>query len=180
MAPLNHRLGRDERRPQGPRINQRIRAPEIRLIGADGAQLGCMAPHVALRIAEQAGLDLVEISPRAEPPVCKIMDYGKFKFEQAKKKQPAKQSTTKEMKFRPKTEEHDLDFKVKHIQRFLSEGNKVRLVVQFRGREIVHPEVGRQVLDRVVAAVAEVAVVEMSSRMEDRRMVLILAPKAKN
>jgi translation initiation factor IF-3 len=182
---MNGRPGRDDRRrPQGDRlrINHRIRVPEVRVIGADGEQLGVMATHEALRLAEQSGVDLVEISPRAFPPVCRVMDYGKYKYEQAKKKQQARKHAStveiKEIKFRPKTEDHDMDFKVKHVRRFLEEGNKVRLVIVFRGREITHPQTGVNVLNRVVEATQDIASVEVNPNMEGRRMVMILAPKA--
>jgi translation initiation factor IF-3 len=172
----------DRRRPEaGLRINNRIRVPEIRVIADDGAQLGILPTHEALRMAEERGLDLVEISPRAFPPVCRIMDYGKYKYEQAKKKQQARKHAStveiKEIKFRPKTEEHDMDFKVKHVRRFLEEGNKVRLVVVFRGREITHPQTGMAVLNRVVEATTDIAGVEVTPNMEGRRMVMIIAPK---
>jgi translation initiation factor IF-3 len=172
----------DRRRPEaGLRINHRIRVPEIRVIADDGAQLGILPTHEALRMAEERGLDLVEISPRAFPPVCRIMDYGKYKYEQAKKKQQARKHAStveiKEIKFRPKTEEHDMDFKVKHVRRFLEEGNKVRLVVVFRGREITHPQTGMAVLNRVVEATTDIAGVEVTPNMEGRRMVMIIAPK---
>jgi translation initiation factor IF-3 len=177
--------GRDDRRrPQGDRlrINHRIRVPEVRVIGEDGEQLGVMPTHEALRLAEERGVDLVEISPRAFPPVCRVMDYGKYKYEQAKKKQQARKHAStveiKEIKFRPKTEEHDMDFKVKHVRRFLEEGNKVRLVIVFRGREITHPQTGLAVLNRVVDATADLSGVEVTPNMEGRRMVMILAPKA--
>src|SRR5215468_10139682 len=171
----------DRRRPeQGLRINHRIRVPEIRVI-LEEEQLGIMPTHEALRLAEERGVDLVEISPRAFPPVCKVMDYGKYKYEQAKKKQQARKHAStveiKEIKFRPKTEEHDMDFKVKHVRRFLEEGNKVRLVVVFRGREITHPQTGMAVLNRVVEATADIAGVEVTPNMEGRRMVMIIAPK---
>jgi translation initiation factor IF-3 len=177
-------MGRDDRRrPQsGLRINNRIRVPEIRVIRDDGEQLGVLPTHEALRLAEERGLDLVEISPRAFPPVCKIMDYGKYKYEQSKKKQQARKHAstveTKEIKFRPKTEDHDMDFKVKHVRRFLEGGNKVRLAVVFRGREITHPQTGMNVLNRVVEATADIAGVEVTPNMEGRRMVMIIAPKA--
>ena len=177
-------MGRDDRRrPQsGLRINNRIRVPEIRVIRDDGEQLGVLPTHEALRLAEERGLDLVEISPRAFPPVCKIMDYGKYKYEQSKKKQQARKHAstveTKEIKFRPKTEGHDMDFKVKHVRRFLEGGNKVRLAVVFRGREITHPQTGMNVLNRVVEATADIAGVEVTPNMEGRRMVMIIAPKA--
>jgi translation initiation factor IF-3 len=171
----------DRRRPEaGLRINHRIRVPEIRVI-FDEEQLGIMPTHEALRLAEEKGLDLVEISPRAFPPVCRIMDYGKYKYEEAKKKQQAKKRSstveTKEIKFRPKTEEHDMDFKVKHVRRFLETGNKVRLAVVFRGREITHPQTGMAVLNRVVERCADIATVEATPNMEGRRMIMVIAPR---
>ena len=171
----------DRRRPEGGlRINQRIRVPEIRVIFEE-EQLGVMPTHEALRLAEEKGLDLVEISPRAFPPVCRIMDYGKYKYEEAKKKQQAKKKAstveTKEIKFRPKTEEHDMDFKVKHVRRFLEAGNKVRLAVVFRGREITHPQTGMAVLNRVVERCNDLATVEATPNMEGRRMIMVIAPK---
>jgi translation initiation factor IF-3 len=174
--------GDDRRRPQGGlRINHRIRVPEVRVIADEGEQLGVLPTHEALRLAEERGLDLVEISPRAFPPVCKIMDYGKYKYEQAKKKQQARKHAStveiKEIKFRPKTEGHDMDFKVKHVRRFLEGGNKVRLAVVFRGREITHPQTGMNVLNRVVEATQDLATVEVTPNMEGRRMIMIIAPK---
>ncbi len=171
----------DRRRPEaGLRINHRIRVPEIRVI-LEEEQLGIMATHEALRLAEEKGLDLVEISPRAFPPVCRIMDYGKYKYEEAKKKQHARKKAstveTKEIKFRPKTESHDMDFKVKHIRRFLEGGNKVRLAVVFRGREITHPKTGMNVLNRVVELCSDIATVEATPNMEGRRMIMVISPK---
>src|SRR5690242_16048752 len=171
----------DRRRPeQQYRINHRIRVPEIRVI-LDEEQLGIMPTHEALRLAEEKGLDLVEISPRAFPPVCRIMDFGKFKYEESKKKQQTRRKAstveTKEIKFRPKTEEHDMDFKVKHVRRFLEEGNKVRLAVVFRGREITHPQTGMAVLNRVVERCNDIATVEATPNMEGRRMIMVIAPK---
>jgi translation initiation factor IF-3 len=163
-------------------VNRRIRVPQVRVIGADGSQLGVLETSDALRRAEESGLDLVEVSPKAMPPVCKIMDYGKFKYENSKKTKDARKhqstTTTKEIKFRPKTDDHDFDFKVKHIRRFLMEGNKAKLVVIFRGREIVHPETGQDVLKRVVAATTDIAQVEQAPMMEGRRMLMIVAPRA--
>jgi translation initiation factor IF-3 len=180
VRPPGGRFG-DRRRPeQGLRINHRIRVPEVRVI-AEEEQLGILPTHEALRLAEERGLDLVEISPRAFPPVCRIMDYGKYKYEEAKKKQQARKRAstveTKEIKFRPKTEEHDMAFKVKHIRRFLEGGNKVRLAVVFRGREITHPKTGMNVLDRVVELCADIATVEATPNMEGRRMIMVIAPK---
>lgn len=148
---------------------------------AEEEQLGVLPTHEALRLAEERGLDLVEISPRAFPPVCRIMDYGKYKYEEAKKKQQARKRAstveTKEIKFRPKTEEHDMAFKVKHVRRFLEEGNKVRLAVVFRGREITHPQTGMAVLNRVVDMCNDIATVEATPNMEGRRMIMVIAPK---
>ena len=135
----------------------------------------------ALKLAEEAGLELVEVNPRAVPPVCKIMDFGKFKYETSKKEKASRkhQSTIvlKEIKLRPKTDEHDFDFKVKHIRRFLAEGNKCKLVIVFRGREIVHPETGQAMLDQVVKNVADIAMVEQRPMMEGRRMVMVIGPR---
>ena len=135
-----------------------------------------------MRLAEEQGLELVEVNPRAAPPVCKIMDFGKFKYETSKKEKASRkhQSTIllKEIKLRPKTDDHDLDFKVKHIRRFLSEGNKCKLVTVFRGREIVHPETGQAMLDSVMKMVADIATVEQRAMMEGRRMVMVIGPKA--
>ena len=152
------------------------------MIGADGSQVGIVQTHEALRMAEELGLDLVEVSPRAVPPVCRIMDFGRFKYQESKKEKASRkhQSTVviKEIKFRPKTDTHDLDFKLKHIRRFLGEGNKVRLMIVFRGREIVHPETGQAVLDVVSKEVAEIAAIEQKPSMEGRRMVMILGPRS--
>src|SRR3569623_430229 len=171
----------DRRRPeQGLRINHRIRVPEVRVI-TEEEQLGVLPTHEALRLAEERGLDLVEISPRAFPPVCKIMDYGKYKYEEAKKKQHARKRAstveTKEIKFRPKTEEHDMAFKVKHVRRFLEGGNKVRLAVVFRGREITHPQTGMNELNRVGEMCSDMASGEATPNMEGRRMIMVIAPK---
>jgi translation initiation factor IF-3 len=172
----------ERRRPDnnGHRINHRIRVPEVRVI-FEGDQLGVMPTHQAQALAQEKGFDLVEISPAAAPPVCRIMDYGKFKFEEAKKKRQQRKGTTvfetKEIKFRPKTDEHDMDFKVKHIRRFLEEGNKVRLAVVFRGREMAHPQTGKAVLDRVVVRCSDIATVEVTPNLEGRRMIMLIAPK---
>lgn len=163
-----------------PRVNRRIRVPEIRVIGEDGEQLGVMPTIQALRRAEMANLDLVEVQPRAKPPVCKIMDYGKYKYEQARKlaesKKKQQQIELKEVKFRPKTGEHDFEVKVKNLKRFLEKGNKGKVTVMFRGREIVHPEMGREMLNKVIATLGEEAVVEQHPRLEGRQMVMIVAP----
>ena len=151
------------------------------MIGADGSQVGIVPTPQAIRMAEEQGLELVEVSPRAAPPVCRIMDFGKFKYETAKKEKAAKkhQSTivVKEIKLRPKTDDHDFDFKVKHIERFLKEGNKCKLVVQFRGREIVHPETGQSMLQAVLKYLGDLAQVEQMPSMEGRRMVMLIGPR---
>jgi translation initiation factor IF-3 len=153
----------------------------VRVIGADGSQVGIIPTQDALRLAEEAGLELVEVNPRAAPPVCKIMDFGKFKYETSKKEKASRrhQSTIvlKEIKLRPKTDDHDFDFKVKHIRGFLSEGNKCKLVIVFRGREIVHPETGQAMLDKVVKSLGDSAMVEQRPMMEGRRMVMIVGPR---
>jgi len=132
-------------------------------------------------MAEEQGMDLVEVSPRAVPPVCRIMDFGRFKYQESKKEKASRrhQATVviKEIKFRPKTDTHDLDFKLKHIRRFLGEGNKVRLMIVFRGREIVHPETGQAMLDLVSKEVAEISVIEQKASLEGRRMVMVLGPR---
>lgn len=155
--------------------------PEVRVIGAEGNQLGIMPTDEAMRLAEEAGFDLVEVSPKAVPPVCRIMDYGKFKYEQSKQQAKAKkhQSTVilKEVKFRPKTDDHDFDFKVRHIRRFLQEGNKAKLVIIFRGREIVHPETGQEMLKNVYNACSDIGQIEQNPIMEGRRMLMVIAPR---
>jgi translation initiation factor IF-3 len=162
------------------RTNRRIRARELRVIGPEGEQLGVIPLEVALAKAAEYGLDLVEVSPMAKPPVCKIMDYGKFKYEAKKKASEAKKKQTvvklKEVKFRPKTEEHDYNFKVKAVREFLAEGNKARITVMFRGREITHREIGQAILTRIGNELKEIAVIEQSPRLEGRLLFMILAP----
>jgi translation initiation factor IF-3 len=171
----------DRRRPSAEhRVNNRIRVPEVRVI-YEGEQLGVMPTHQALIAAQDKGFDLVEISPNASPPVCRIMDYGKFKFEEAKKKRQQRKSAatfeTKEIKFRPKTDDHDMDFKVKHVRRFIEEGHKVRLLVVFRGREMAHPQLGKAVLDRVVDRCKDISIVEAAPNLEGKRMTMLIAPR---
>ncbi|ADO75555.1 Translation initiation factor IF-3 [Stigmatella aurantiaca DW4/3-1] len=153
------------------------------MVGADGGQLGVMPIEAALERARTEGLDLVEISPMASPPVCKLMDYGKFKYEEKKKAAESKRAQVviqlKEVKLRPKTEEHDYEFKVRNMRRFLEEGNKAKVVIQFRGREITHREQGTVILNDVAQDLKDVGVVEQPPRMEGRLMFMILAPTAK-
>jgi translation initiation factor IF-3 len=151
------------------------------VIADSGAQLGIMAPHEALRIARDQSLDLVEISATAQPPVCKIMDYGKYCYQQSKRQHEAKKRqhhvAMKEVKFRPNVDEHDYEFKKNHVLRFLGEGDKVKATVMFRGREITHSDIGRAILDRLIQDVAEAGQVENRARMEGNTMAVILAPK---
>jgi translation initiation factor IF-3 len=162
-------------------VNEQIRAPMVLVVGEDGKQLGVMAISDALRLAREAGLDLVEVAPQARPPVCRIMDYGKFKFEKSKKEREARkkqhQSQVKEIKLRPKIEEHDLAYKLRHVRRFLEHRDKVKITVRFRGREITHPELAEALLQRVVEEVEDLASVESGPRMEGRTMTLVLAPR---
>ncbi len=168
-------------RETGPRINDRIRAPEIRLIGADGENVGVVTPARAMQMAEEAGLDLVEISPTAVPPVCKIMDFGKFKYETQKREAEARKKQKiieiKEIKFRPGTDTHDYDVKMRSVVKFLEEGDKVKVTLRFRGREMAHQELGLELLKRVEADVAEIGKIESFPRLEGRQMVMMVAPK---
>ncbi len=168
-------------RETGPRINDRIRAPEIRLIGADGENVGVVTPSRAMQMAAEAGLDLVEISPTAVPPVCKIMDFGKFKYEQQKKEAEARKKQKiieiKEIKFRPGTDTHDYDVKMRSVKKFLEEGDKVKITLRFRGREMAHQELGLELLKRVAADVETVAKIENMPKLEGRQMVMMIAPK---
>ncbi len=163
------------------RVNRQIRISPVRVIGADGSQLGIMEVDKALALAEESGLDLVEVAATARPPVVRVMDYGKFKFEAAKQARQAKKKQhiieLKEVKFRPGIEEHDFDTKTRHARRFLGEGNKVKVTLMFRGRQIAHPELGFAVVERVSTHLADVAKVESSAKMEGKSLTMILAPK---
>lgn len=162
-------------------INWGIRAQEVRVIDSDGKQAGIMPLKEAMRIAEEQGLDLVEVAPNANPPVCRVMNYGKYKYQQSKRSQEARKHQTviqvKEVKLRPRTEEHDFQFKIRHAKRFLSEGNKVKISILFRGRELAHPEFGRDMLNRFLEEVKDLMVVEQAPRLEGRNMVMVVAPK---
>ena len=158
-----------------------IRAREVRVVDDEGGQLGILAIGEALAAAEQRGLDLVEVAPEAQPPVCRIMDYGKYKYQQSKRAAEAKKKQTrveiKEVKMRPNTEEHDFLFKVKNARRFLEEGNKVKVTVMFRGREVTHPEFGRRLVERMITEVADIGQPESQAGMAGRFMTLVIAPK---
>ena len=170
-------LARDQR------TDRRIRAKEVRVVGSAGEQLGVLPIEVALAKAAAEGLNLVEVNPMAKPPVCKIMDYGRFKFEEKKKANETKKKQVvvklKEVKMRPKTEDHDYETKVRHAREFIEEGNKAKITVMFRGREITHREIGTQLLDEVVQDLKEIAVVEQTPRLEGKQMFMILAPNPK-
>ena len=161
-----------------PRINERIQEAEVRVIGSDGSQLGVMSPETAIERAVEEGLDLVEVAPGSRPPVCRIMDYGRYKYEQKKKSGKGKghAASLKEIKLRPRTDDHDLDFKLKNARRFLMDGDKVKVTVMYRGREMVHREIGRRQLDRVTEMLGALAAVENPPRMEGRFLSMILVP----
>ncbi len=158
-----------------------IRISPLRVIAPDGEQLGIMSVDEALAAADARGLDLVEVAPMARPPVCRIMDFGKFKFEQAKAARAAKKKQRsidlKEIKFRPGIDEHDFEFKCRHAKEFLAEGNKVKVTMMFRGRQMAHPELGKDVLDRVAEFLGEVGKVEQEARLEGKNMTMLMTPK---
>ncbi len=162
------------------RINRAIRVKEVRVIDPEGKQLGILPIFEALRVAANYELDLVEVSPKSEPPVCRIMDYGKFKYQQQKKAHDAKKKQAivhiKEVKMRPKTEEHDFQFKLRHIERFLKEGNKIKVTVVFRGRELAHPDLGRNIINRIIEGTKEIGRVEQEAKFEGRNFVMVLGP----
>ncbi len=180
-TPIRKPMRSPERESSGPRINDAIRAREVRLIDETGENVGVVARFDAQKRAEDAGLDLVEISPDAEPPVCKILDYGKFKYQEQKKAAEARKTQkiveVKEIKMRPSIDDHDYDVKLKSMRRFFEEGDKVKVTLRFRGREMAHMQLGMQVLQRVKAELAESVKVESEPRLEGRQMVMILAPK---
>ncbi|HOX44704.1 MAG TPA: translation initiation factor IF-3 [Myxococcota bacterium] len=160
------------------RVNRQIRAREVRVISGDGEQLGIMSIEEALRKADEQGLDLVEVAAVSRPPVCRIMDYGKFKYSQKKKQKGTRQASQqmKEVKLRPKTEEHDYQVKLKHITRFLTEGHKVKITVRFRGREMAHKDIGLEMLNRISKDAGDLAVIAAPPLMEGRLLQMVLAP----
>jgi len=179
-------MSSDTRRPtsstdRGPRINHQIRIRQIRVIDDEGKQLGVLETADALALAIQKGLDLVEIAPNQRPPVCRIMDFGKYKYEQKKKEQASRrkqhQSQLKEVRVRPKIAEHDVQVKVKQARQFLEDGDKVMICCLFRGRELAHIEVARQVMDHVFSLIQDIAKIESQPRMEGRRMVMLVNKK---
>ncbi len=165
------------------RVNTRIRAREVLLIDEDGTRVGVVPLREALALAEERGLDLVEVAPNAVPPVCRVLDYGKYRYEQTKKEREArkhqKQAELKEVRLKPKTDDHDLDIKAKQARKFLLAGDKVKFTVRFRGREMAHPDIGREMLERIAEDLRDVATVEQRPLMEGRALSLMLAPSAK-
>lgn len=166
-----------------PRVNERIRVPRVLVIDDDGAKLGEFLTEDAMQMAREKGLDLVEVSPLARPPVCRITDFGKMKYEKKKREAEARKKQTiveiKEIKLRPKTDDHDFDVKERAVRRFLEEGDKVKVTVRFRGREIAHRDIGESQCKKLADALGELVVVEMHPRMDGRQMVMLLAPKKK-
>ncbi|MBE9486132.1 MAG: translation initiation factor IF-3 [Chloroflexi bacterium] len=164
-------------------MNSAIKARQVRVIDDEGGQLGILVTSEALRLAEEQGLDLVEVSPQAEPPVCRIMDYGKYKYQQAKRASEARKKQVKveikEVKMRPKTDDHDFQFKIRHARRFLEEGNKVKMTIMFRGRENAHPEQGLKQLEKAVAALKDVGQVESRPSKMGRFMTMMIGPLKK-
>ena len=163
-------------------MNQQIRVPQVRLIAPDGKQLGIVSTKEALRKAEEYGLDLVEVAPNAKPPVCKIMDYGKYKYEQSKKEKEGKKKqhtiTVKEIRLRPKTDTHDLETKLKQARKFLEQRNKVKFTVIFRGRELIYQDMGVDMLEKVAEALEDIALPDSPAKMEGRKMILVMSPKS--
>jgi len=168
---------------QEARVNERIRVPQVRVIGDDGEQIGILATRDALVMAQSKGLDLVEVAATSRPPVCRIMDYGKFKYEQNLRARKARrnqhQMQLKEVKMRPKIEDHDYNFKLKHARTFLEERDKVKFTVTFRGREMAHQELGYKIIEAIMTDLADVAVIETPPRTEGRTLSMVVAPKAK-
>ena len=165
----------------GPRVNEQIEAEKIRVVNADGEMVGVISKEEGIEIAFEAGLDLVEVSPNADPPVCKVLDYGKYKYEAQKKANEARKKQkvidVKEIKMRPGIDEHDYQVKMRSVRRFLDEGDKVKMTIRFRGREMAHQELGMKVLDRVREDVDELAKVEQFPKSEGRLMTMVIAPK---
>jgi len=167
-------------RPRGPKTNEKIRSPQVQVISSDGKNLGTLATQEAINIAKQEGLDLIEISPNANPPVCKIIDIGKYKYDLQKKANKAKKKqkiiNLKEIKLRPVTEIHDYNFKIKNAQKFLEKGDKVKFTVKFRGREMQHTHLGNKLMDRIINDTAKLGKVEIMPKLEGRQIIMIVQP----
>lgn len=166
---------------KGTRINELIRVKEVRVIDADGQQIGVLPIEEALALAQDRNLDLVEVAPNTKPPVCKVMDFGKYKYKLSKKAQEAKKKQkvilVKEVKLRPKTEEHDYQFKMRHIRRFLEEGNKAKITVIFKGREMAHLHLGQEMLNRIAQEITDDGIIEQEAKQEGRNLTMVIAPK---
>ena len=167
-------------KPQGPKANDRIKALDVQVIGSDGGNLGVMQLNKAIQLAKEEGLDLIEISPNANPPVCKIMDMGKYKYDLQKKANQAKKKqkvvSLKEIKLRPGTEIHDYNFKIKNAKKFISKGDKVKFTVKFKGREMQHIELGKNLMNRIIDDVKDIGKVETHPKFEGRQMIMIIQP----
>lgn len=178
MRPPNRQRGKDD----DTRVNQSITADSVRVVDENGEMIGVMSPAQGIERAQQAGLDLVEVSPNANPPVCKILDYGKYKYEQQKRAQEAKKKQVKielkEIKLRPGIEEHDYQVKLKKIIEFVEKGNKVKVTMRFRGRELAHKEIGFKVLDRIQEDTQEIAKVDAKPKMDGRQIIMMLGPQS--
>ncbi|HEX5927688.1 MAG TPA: translation initiation factor IF-3 [Baekduia sp.] len=178
--PVPRRFDRRPPERDTTRVNDRIRVPEVRVIGDDGQQIGVMKTDEALRYAQERDLDLVEVAAEARPPVCRVLDYSKYKYEQAQKVKAAKkhqqQIVIREIKFRPKIAQHDYDTKKGHVERFLRHKDKVKITIMFRGREVTHPERGRMILDRLAEELAELAIIEQRPNLDGRNMTMMLGP----
>ena len=167
-------------KPRGPKANERIRTPQVQVIGSDGKNLGTLATQEAINIARQEGLDLIEISPNANPPVCKIIDIGKYKYDLQKKANKAKKKqkivNLKEIKLRPTTETHDYNFKIKNANKFLAKGDKVKFTVQFKGREMQHPHLGNELMQRIINDTASLGKVKIQPKFEGKQIIMIVQP----
>ena len=178
--PVPRRFDRRPPERDTTRINERIRVPEVRVIGDDGTQIGVMRTDEALRYAQERDLDLVEVAPEARPPVCRVLDYSKYKYEQSQKQKAARkhqqQITIREIKFRPKIAEQDYATKKRHVERFLKHKDKVKITIMFRGREVTHPERGQMILDRLAEELTELAIIEQRPNLDGRNMTMLLGP----
>ena len=167
-------------KPQGPKANERIRALDVQVIGSDGGNIGTLPLNKAIELAKQEGLDLIEISPNANPPVCKIMDMGKYKYDLQKKANIAKKKqktvSLKEIKLRPGTDTHDYNFKIKNAKKFITKGDKVKFTVKFKGREMQHTELGKELMNKIIDETKDIATVESRPKFEGRQMVMIIQP----
>ena len=180
MAFHNKNYFQRRTKPKGPKANERIRAPQVQVIGSDGKNLGTLNTQEAIDIAKQEGLDLIEISPNANPPVCKIIDVGKYKYDLQKKANKAKKKqrimNLKEIKLRPVTEIHDYNFKIKNAQKFLEKGDKVKFTVRFKGREMQHTDLGNKLMDRIINDTASIGKIEVHPKFEGKQIIMIIQP----